>query len=125
MTPSNSSTSTARVATFIPKWSDKPLLKSYQKTKPQLGWPRQTDSLCPECVKEARDKIINGDENWQSLLTEKTGEIKANIIERDGEVWMVKDCPIHGHFEDMMAVDAKFLSWIEQQLPRPRHSRPQ
>src|SRR5208283_3239147 len=103
--------------TFIPKWSDKPLLKSWQKTKPQLGWPRQTDSLCPECVKEARAKIINGDENWQSLLTEKTGEVKAEIIERDGQVWMVKDCPVHGHFEDMMAVDAKFLSWIEQNFP--------
>jgi uncharacterized radical SAM superfamily Fe-S cluster-containing enzyme len=104
-------------ASFTPKWSDKPLLKSYQKTKPQLGWPRQTDSLCPECVKEARSKIMNGDENWQSLLTEKTGEVKANIIERDGEVWMVKDCPTHGHFEDMMAVDAKFLSWIERNFP--------
>ena len=103
--------------TFIPKWSDKPLLKSWQKTKPQLGWPRQTDSLCPECVKEARAKIMNGDENWQSLLTEKTGEVKANIIERNDEVWMVKDCPIHGHFEDMMAVDAKFLSWIERNFP--------
>src|ERR1035437_2794367 len=104
-------------ASFIPKWSDKPLLKSYQKTKPQLGWPRQTDSLCPECVKDARAKIMNGDENWQSLLTEKTGEIKANIIERDGEVWMIKDCPVHGHFEDMMAADAKFLSWIERNFP--------
>jgi uncharacterized radical SAM superfamily Fe-S cluster-containing enzyme len=104
-------------ATFIPKWSDKPLLKSYEKTKPPLGWPRQTDSLCPECVKEARSKIMNGDENWQSLLTEKTGEVKADIIERDGEVWMVKDCPIHGHFEDMMAADAKFLSWIERNFP--------
>ncbi len=102
---------------FIPKWSDKPLLKSWQKTKPPLGWPRQTDSLCPECVKEARAKIINGDQNWQSLLTEKTGEIKANIIERNGEIWMVKDCPIHGRFEDMMAVDAKFLSWIEANFP--------
>jgi uncharacterized radical SAM superfamily Fe-S cluster-containing enzyme len=104
-------------ASFIPKWSDKPLLKSYQKTKPQLGWPRQTDSLCPECVKDARSKIMNGDENWQTLLTEKTGEIKANIIERNGEVWMVKDCPVHGHFEDMMAADAKFLTWIERNFP--------
>jgi len=104
-------------ASFTPKWSDKPLLKSYQKTKPQLGWPRQTDSLCPTCVKEAREKIINGDENWRSLLTEKTGEIKANIIERDGQVWMVKDCPTHGHMEDLMAADSKFLSWIEQNFP--------
>src|SRR6185312_14712098 len=25
-----------------PKWSDKPLLKSYEKSKPPLGWPRAT-----------------------------------------------------------------------------------
>ena len=28
-----------------PQWSDKPLLKSWEKTKPTLGFPRQTDSL--------------------------------------------------------------------------------
>ncbi|MDQ2948535.1 MAG: hypothetical protein M3Y27_21785, partial [Acidobacteriota bacterium] len=32
---------------FTPKWSEKPLLKSYEKMKPKLGWPRETDSLCP------------------------------------------------------------------------------
>src|ERR1700746_1930208 len=37
-------------ASFIPAWSDKPLLKSYQKTKPPLGWPRETESLCPTCA---------------------------------------------------------------------------
>ncbi len=102
---------------FTPKWSDKPVLKSWQKTKPPLGWPRQTDSLCPGCVKEARERIINGEQDINTLLTEKVGEIKANIIERDGEVWMVKDCPIHGHYEDMMAVDSKFLAWIEKNFP--------
>ena len=45
---------------FIPKWSEKPLLKSWQKTKPPLGWPRQTDSLCPTCVREARQAILDG-----------------------------------------------------------------
>ena len=45
------------------------------------------------------------------------GEIKASIIERDGQVWMVKDCPIHGHYEDMMAIDSKFLAWVEQNFP--------
>ena len=30
---------------FTPKWSEKPLLKSYEKSKPPLGWPRTTDSL--------------------------------------------------------------------------------
>jgi uncharacterized radical SAM superfamily Fe-S cluster-containing enzyme len=102
---------------FTPKWSEKPLLKSWQKTKPPLGWPRQTDSLCPGCVKEARDKILNGEQDWQSLLSEKVGEIKADIIQRDGQVWMVKDCPIHGRYEDMMAVDVNFLAWIEKNFP--------
>src|SRR5437762_1819211 len=102
---------------FTPRWSDKPLLKSWQKTKPPLGWPRETDSLCPGCVKEAREQIVSGERDWQSLVTEKVGEIKASIIERDGQVWMVKECPIHGRYEDMMAVDSKFLSWIEKNFP--------
>jgi hypothetical protein len=34
-----------RNASFTPRWSDRPLLKSWQKTKPPLGWPRETDSL--------------------------------------------------------------------------------
>ena len=25
---------------FTPKWSEKPLLKSWEKQKPPLGWPR-------------------------------------------------------------------------------------
>src|SRR5881296_500961 len=108
-----------------PKWSDKPLLKSWEKTKPTLGFPRQTDSLCPACVKEAREAIIAGKKDWRDLMHEKVGEIKAQIIERDGQVWMVKDCPLHGHYEDMMAIDSKFLEWIEAQFPGrdiPAHS---
>jgi hypothetical protein len=102
---------------FTPKWSDKPLLKSWQKTKPPLGWPRQTDSLCPLCVKEARASILSGEKDWKDLLTEKVGEIKATILERDGQIWMVKDCPIHGRFEDLMALDSRFLAWIEKNFP--------
>ena len=102
---------------FTPKWSDKPLLKSWQKSKPTLGWPRTTDSLCPQCVIEAREEIISGKKDVSVLLNEKVGEIKAQIIERDGQIWMVKDCPVHGHYEDMMAVDSKFLSHIEAMFP--------
>ena len=102
---------------FTPKWTEKPLLKSWQKTKPTLGWPRQTDSLCPECVKEAREAIIGGQQEWTKLLHEKVGEVKAEIIERDGQVWMVKDCPQHGLTEDLMAIDVKFLEWIEKNFP--------
>ncbi len=45
---------------FTPAWSDKPLLKSYEKQKPTLGWPRETDSLCPRCVPEIRQQIVDG-----------------------------------------------------------------
>jgi len=102
---------------FTPKWSDKPLQKSWQKTKPTLGWPRVTDSLCPKCVKEARQRIIEQGEDPWKVIQEKPGEIKATIIERNNEIWMLKDCPIHGHIEDMMAMDAKFLEHIEAMYP--------
>jgi uncharacterized radical SAM superfamily Fe-S cluster-containing enzyme len=104
-------------ASFIPKWSDKPLLKSWQKTKPPLGWPRETDSLCPVCVREARQAIIDGKQDVSVLLHEKVGEIKATILERDGKILMVKDCPIHGHFEDVMAMDTDFFKHLEQVFP--------
>src|ERR1035437_4299322 len=65
---------------FTPKWSDKPLQKSYEKEKPPLGWPRATDSLCPKCVPEIRKQILDGKLPYEVLLNEKVGEIKAQII---------------------------------------------
>ncbi|HJR06532.1 MAG TPA: radical SAM protein [Pyrinomonadaceae bacterium] len=103
---------------FIPKWSDKPLLKSWQKSKPPLGFPRTTDSLCPKCVIEARAKILSAEIiDPAILINEKVGEVKAQIVERNGEIWMIKDCPVHGHIEDIMAMDSKFLKHIEAQFP--------
>src|SRR5438046_2241156 len=104
-------------AGFIPRWADKPLLKSWQKVKPPLGWPRETDSLCPVCVREARQEILDGKRDYKVLLTEKIGEIKAKIIERDGKIMMIKDCPIHGHFEDVMAMDTAFFKHLEDAFP--------
>src|SRR5438132_13294864 len=103
--------------TFTPKWSDKPLLKSWQKTKPPLGWPRQTDSLCPICVREARQAILDGKQDVSVLLHEQVGEIKATILERDGKILMVTGCPLHGHFEDVMAMDTDFFKHLEQVFP--------
>jgi tetraether lipid synthase len=102
---------------FIPNWSDKPLLKSWQKVKPPLGWPRETDSLCPVCVREARQEILDGKRDYRILQSEKIGEIKAQIIERDGRILMVKDCPVHGHFEDVMAIDPAFFKHLEDAFP--------
>src|SRR6476660_7590278 len=102
---------------FTPKWSDLPLQKSWQKVKPPLGWPRETDSLCPVCVREARQEIVDGKRDYKILLNEKVGEIKATILERDGKILMVKDCPLHGHFEDVMAMDPAFFKHLEESFP--------
>ena len=102
---------------FTPKWSDKPLLKSWQKEKPPLGWPRTTDSLCPKCVPEIRQQILEGKLPHEILLNEKVGEIKAQIVERDGKILMVKDCPKHGHFEDVMSIDTAFFKHLEEVFP--------
>ena len=102
---------------FTPKWSDKPLLKSWEKQKPKLGWPRETDSLCPKCVPEIRQQILDGKVPVEILRNEKVGEIKATVIERDGKILMVKDCPIHGHFEDVMSTDPAFFKHLEDVFP--------
>ena len=102
---------------FKPSWSDKPLLKSYQKQKPPLGWPRETDSLCPRCIPEIRQQIVDGKLPHEILLNEKVGEIRAKVIERDGKNMMVKECPKHGLFEDVMAMDPAFFKHLEDVFP--------
>ena len=111
----------AQRPSFTPSWSDEPLLKSHEKVKPPLGWPRETDSLCPKCVIEARQAILDGKKDYKDLLHEKVGEIKAQIIEREGKILMVKDCPIHGHYEDVMAIDTEFFQHLEESFPGQRH----
>ncbi len=96
-----------------PKWAPGPLLKSYERTAPPLGFPRETDSLCPTCVKEVRTAVIDGDVSLETLMHSHPGEIKAQIIEEDGKVYMTKTCPTHGEFKDLMATDARFLERIE------------
>jgi len=102
---------------FTPAWADKPLLKSEEKVKPPLGWPRETDSLCPKCVREARQEILDGKKDYRILQNEKVGEIKAQIVEQDGNIVMVKECPIHGRFEDVMAIDTDFFRHLEESFP--------
>src|SRR6266404_2145485 len=64
-------------ASPTPKWSDKPLLKSWEKSKPPLGWPRSTDSLCPRCVPEIRQQILDGHfEDLMSIDTESSQHLE-------------------------------------------------
>ena len=96
-----------------PNWAPGPLLKSYERSAPPLGFPRETDSLCPSCVKEVRNAVITGAMPLEMLMNEHPGEIKAQIVEDNGQVVMKKTCPKHGQFEDVMSTDPAFLERIE------------
>jgi uncharacterized radical SAM superfamily Fe-S cluster-containing enzyme len=99
--------------TFQPKWASRPLLKSTERSRPPLGWPRTTDSLCPVCVRQARERILGGEQSMDSLIDGHVGEIPATIVERDGRVLIEKQCPLHGIFTDTLAIDPGFLARIE------------
>ena len=99
---------------FHPAWAPEPLPKSHQRTKPPLGYPRRTDSLCPTCTREVRDAIVGGTRELRELVDGRPGEIPADIVLRGNEIWMVKTCPKHGTFEDLMASDARFFGRLEE-----------
>jgi len=99
---------------FTPKWSDVPLLKPKEKFKPPLGVPRETTSLCPVCVPRLRQQVVDGKAGSDVFVKGHAGEIPARIIERDGKILMVKDCPAHGHFEDVLSTDPAFYKRIAE-----------
>jgi len=100
-----------------PTWAPAPLLKRRERTFPQLGWPRETDSLCPRCVKDVREAILDGKTDLRVLIDGKPGEIKARIVEEDGQIWMKKTCATHGEFKDLIALDPEWLARIERLYP--------
>src|SRR5437763_16257768 len=95
----------AETASPEPSWAPAPLLKSHQRTRPPLGWPRETDSLCPRCVVDTRNSILRGERDLADLLDGRLGEIKARIAEEDGRILIRKVCPEHGEFEDVLSID--------------------
>ncbi len=100
-----------------PKWAPASLQRGAERTSPQLGWPRETDSLCPICVREVRTEVLAGKIDLEKFVQEHPGEIKAHIVERGGRIFMEKECPKHGRFEDVMSIDAAFLERIENLFP--------
>jgi uncharacterized radical SAM superfamily Fe-S cluster-containing enzyme len=104
-------------SSFHPAWAPGPLLKSGERSKPTLGWPRTTDSLCPVCVRETRRRILSGEQAVETLIETHVGEIPATIAERDGHVVIEKTCPMHGTFTDTLAIDVAFLDRMEKLYP--------
>jgi len=104
-------------AHFQPEWAPSPLLKSSERSFPPLGWPRTTDSLCPDCVKDARQRILSGERDLELLRRSDVGQIKAQILERDGKILMEKTCPLHGTFSDTLSINPAFFERIERLFP--------
>jgi len=104
-------------ASLTPKWAPAPLIRKQERSFPKLGWPRQTDSLCPTCVKEVRGEVVAGKRDIDNFIRNHPGEIPAQIVERDGQIWMTKTCAKHGHFEEVLSIDPQFLERIEERFP--------
>ncbi len=99
--------------------------KSWQKVKPPLGWPRETDSLCPPCVREARQAILDGKRvvigaSQREGRRNQGHHPRARRQDPDGQ-----GLPLHGHFEDVMAIDTGVLQAPRGPVPGPRHPLPQ
>ena len=52
----------------VPRWAPGAIPKSYERTRPPLGYPRETDSLCPRCVVETRKAILSGERALSELV---------------------------------------------------------
>jgi hypothetical protein len=89
------------------------MLKSRERSAPTLGFPRITDSLCPRCVPEVRNAIMDGEADLSTLMSGHPGEIKAQILEEGGKVIMRKVCDKHGPFEDVLSTSPEFTRRIE------------
>jgi len=107
----------AESESVAPNWAPGPLLKSRQRTHPPLGWPRETDSLCPRCVVATREAIIRGERDLSELVSGRRGEIRARIEEEGGKLVIKKSCPEHGSFDDLLSIDPEFSRVIEERYP--------
>jgi len=96
-----------------PQWAPGKISKSRERSAPPLGFPRETDSLCPRCIPEIRKKIVQGEVDIETLLKTHPGEIKAQLVEEGGRILIRKVCEKHGAFEDVLSTNPAFTRRIE------------
>jgi uncharacterized radical SAM superfamily Fe-S cluster-containing enzyme len=68
-------------------------------------------------VKEVRSAVLAGDADVRTLIEGRPGEIRARIVQDDGEVVMAKTCAKHGGFRDVLSIDPAFTARIERGFP--------
>ena len=96
-----------------PRWAPGRIAKSRERSAPPLGFPRETDSLCPRCVPELRREIVEGRANVDIVLKENPGQLKAQLVEENGRILIRKTCEKHGAFEDVLSTYPAFTRRIE------------
>jgi 7,8-dihydro-6-hydroxymethylpterin dimethyltransferase len=96
-----------------PKWAPGPLLKSGQRKPMELGVPRKTSSLCPDCNREAAEAVLRG-ENEIADFRDRPGIIDSEILEEGGRILMRKVCDRHGPFEDLLSNHPDFFRRMER-----------
>jgi uncharacterized radical SAM superfamily Fe-S cluster-containing enzyme len=96
-----------------PKWAPGRISKSRERSAPPLGFPRITDSLCPRCIPELRQEIVEGRANLATMLKTNPGRLKAQLVEDNGRILIRKTCEKHGLFEDVISTYPAFTRRIE------------
>jgi len=95
-----------------PNWAPGKLMRSWERSSPQLGFPRTTKSLCPKCNAAAVNAFVSG-ACTLSEFRAVPGVIDAEIVEEAGRILMRKACDRHGPFEDVLATNAAFFKRME------------
>jgi len=112
--PLGIATKRRRASSWAPgKPSDRP-----PRSAIPLGVPRTTRSVCPNCVIETRNAVLEGRADINALKRDP-GVIAAEIVEEAGRVLIRKMCQVHGPFEDVLATDAAFFWRMEELYPGP------
>jgi uncharacterized radical SAM superfamily Fe-S cluster-containing enzyme len=79
----------------------------------ELGVPRKTTSLCPDCNREAAEAVLRG-ENEIADFRDRPGMIESEILEEGGRILMRKACEMHGPIEDVLSNHPDFFRRMEQ-----------
>ena len=96
-----------------PTWAPGPLLKRGQRRPMDLGVPRKTLSLCPDCNVEAVEAVLRGETDIKDFRDDP-GIVEAEIVEEGGRILMRKACERHGPFEDTLSNHPDFFRKMER-----------
>jgi tetraether lipid synthase len=95
-----------------PTWAPGPIPRSCERSAPPLGVPRWTQSLCPDCNREAVNAVLSGDISVSDFRV-RPGVVDAQIVEEAERVLMRKTCEKHGAFEEVLSTNPSFFRRIE------------